>query len=80
VFYCGLTMQHAVERDGQVTQNYATYAVNLGRVGMTFDDAALREIVNTISSGRDCLLEIVDLNVEVRRQLFMLLRGYRYAC
>jgi fatty acid synthase subunit alpha, fungi type len=52
------------------------YAVNLSRVGMTFDDAALREIVNTISSGRDCLLEIVDFNVEVRRQLFMLLRGY----
>jgi fatty acid synthase subunit alpha len=69
-------MQHAVERDGQVTQNYAMYAVNLSHVGMTFDDAALREIVNTISSGRDCLLEIVDFNVEVRRQLFMLLRGY----
>ncbi|KAI0264304.1 hypothetical protein BGY98DRAFT_1041823 [Russula aff. rugulosa BPL654] len=30
----------------------------------TFDDAALREIVNTVSNGRDCLLEIVNFNVE----------------
>ena len=30
-----------------------------------FDDAALREIVDTTSNARDCLLEIVNFNVEV---------------
>jgi fatty acid synthase subunit alpha len=66
VFYCGLTMQHTVERDGQGRSNYAMCSVNPRRVSKTFDDAALREIVNTISNGRDCLLEIVNFNVEVR--------------
>jgi fatty acid synthase subunit alpha, fungi type len=67
VFYRGLTMQHAVERDEQGRSNYAMCAVNPSRVGKTFDDAALREIVNTISNRRDCLLEIVNFNVEVRQ-------------
>jgi fatty acid synthase subunit alpha len=59
-------MQRAIERDEQSRSNYAVCAVNLGRVGKTFDDAALREVVDTISNVRDCLLEIVDFNVEVR--------------
>jgi malonyl CoA-acyl carrier protein transacylase len=66
VFYRGLTMQRAVERDEQSRSNYAMCAVNPGRVGKTFDDAALREVVDTISNVRDCLLEIVNFNVEVR--------------
>jgi fatty acid synthase subunit alpha, fungi type len=65
VFYRGLTMQHTVERDGQGRSNYAMCSVNPRRVSKTFDDAALREIINTISNGRDCLLEIVNFNVEV---------------
>ena len=76
VLYCGLTMQHAVERDEQCHSNHAMCTANPSRIGKTFDDAALREIVNTISNGRNCLLEIVDFNVEVRRQIFMSLRGY----
>jgi hypothetical protein len=32
-------------------------AVNPSPIGKTFDDAALCEIVKTISNGRDCLLE-----------------------
>jgi hypothetical protein len=75
-FYRSLTMQHAVERGEQGHSNYAMCAVNPSRVCKTFDDAALCEIVNTISNGRDCLLEIVDFNVEVCRQFFILLRGY----
>ena len=74
VFYRGLTMQHAVERDEQGRSNYAMCAVNPSRVGKTFDDAALREIVDTISN-RECLLEIVNFNVEVRRQFLMLPRS-----
>jgi len=64
VFYRGLIMQHAVERDEQGCSNYAMCAVNLSRVGKTFDDAALCEIVNTISNGRDCLLGIVNLTLK----------------
>ena len=71
-------MQHAVENDEQGRSNYAINmcAVNPSRVGKTFDDAALREITNTISNGRDRLLEIVNVNVEVSQQFFMLLRSY----
>ena len=45
VFYRGLTTQHTVERDEQGRSNYAMCAVNPSRVGKTFDDAALHEIV-----------------------------------
>jgi len=65
VFYRGLTMQRAVERDEQSRLNYAMHAVNPSRISKTFDDAALREIVDTISNVGDCLLEIVNINVEV---------------
>jgi fatty acid synthase subunit alpha len=58
VFYRGLTMQRAVECDEQGRSNYAMCVVNPSRVGKTFNDAAPREIVNTISNGRDCLLEV----------------------
>ena len=51
-------------------------AINPSCVGKMFDDAALREIVNTIVNGRDCLLEIVNFNVEVCKQFFISLRSY----
>ena len=41
-------------------------AINPSHVSKTFDDAALREVVDTISNVGDCLLEIVNFNVEVR--------------
>jgi fatty acid synthase subunit alpha, fungi type len=69
-------MQHAVERDKQGRSNYAMCAINPSHVGKTFNDTALREIVNTISNGRDCLLEIVNFNVEVCQQFFMSLCSY----
>ena len=50
-----LTMQHAVECDEQGRPNYAMCAVNSSCMGKMFDDAAFREIVNTISN-RECLL------------------------
>jgi len=50
VFYHGLIMQHAVECDERGRSNYAICAVNPSRVGKTFDDAALREIVDAISN------------------------------
>ncbi len=65
VFYRGITMQRAVERDAHNRSNYAMCAVNPSRISRTFDDAALREVVDAISSKTDLLLEIVNYNVEV---------------
>ncbi len=44
-------MQHAVECDEQDHSNYAMCVVNPSHVGKTFDDTALREIVDTILHG-----------------------------
>lgn len=65
VFYRGITMQRAVERDAQNRSNYAMCAVNPSRILKTFNDAALREVVDTISHRTGCLIEIVNFNVEV---------------
>ncbi|KAI0787467.1 fatty acid synthase [Fomes fomentarius] len=64
VFYRGITMQRAVERDSQNRSNYAMCAVNPSRVSKTFTDAALREVVDNIATCTSTLLEIVNFNVE----------------
>ncbi|KAG8997734.1 3-oxoacyl-[acyl-carrier-protein] synthase [Tulasnella sp. JGI-2019a] len=69
VFYRGITMQRAVERDAQNRSNYAMCAVNPGRIAASFDDAALREVVDTIATRCQVLLEIVNYNVEVGSSL-----------
>jgi fatty acid synthase subunit alpha len=66
VFYRGITMQRAVERDAHNRSNYAMCAVNPSRIGKSFNDAALREVVDTVSHQTSLLLEIVNYNVEVR--------------
>lgn len=63
-------MQCAVESDEQSRSNYAMCAFNPSRVSQTFDDAAFREVVDTTSNLRDCLLEIVNFNVEVCHSCF----------
>jgi fatty acid synthase subunit alpha, fungi type len=65
VFYRGITMQRAVERDSQNRSNYAMCAVNPSRISKTFSDAALREVVDSIAATTGFLLEIVNYNVEV---------------
>ena len=75
VFYRGITMQRAVERDSQNRSNYAMCAVNPSRIGKSFDDAALREVVDGISSKTGLLLQIVNFNVEVRRIQSLKLSG-----
>lgn len=67
VFYRGITMQRAVERDAKNRSNYAMCAVNPSRISKTFSDAALREVVDSIAVQTGSLLEIVNYNVEVRR-------------
>lgn len=64
VFYRGMTMQVAVPRDSLGRSNYGMVAVNPSRVSPTFDDAALRFVVEHISQQTKWLLEIVNYNVE----------------
>lgn len=64
VFYRGITMQRAVERDSLNRSSYGMCAVNPSRIGKSFGDAALREVVETIARRGDILIEVVNYNVE----------------
>ncbi|KAI5287983.1 beta subunit of fatty acid synthetase, partial [Ascosphaera atra] len=63
VFYRGLTMQVAVERDEQGRSNYSMCAVNPSRISKTFSEEALRYVVEMIAEQTGWLLEIVNYNV-----------------
>lgn len=63
VFYRGLTMQVAVERDEQGRSNYTMCAVNPSRISKTFNEQALQYVVENISEQTGWLLEIVNYNV-----------------
>ena len=66
VFYRGITMQRAVERDSKNRSNYAMCAVNPSRISKSFSGAALREVIDEIALNTGSLLKIVNYNVEVR--------------
>lgn len=59
VFYRGITMQRAVERDSQNRSSYAMVAVNPSRIGKSFGDLALREVVESIARRGNILIEVV---------------------
>lgn len=63
VFYRGLTMQVAVERDEAGRSNYSMCAVNPSRIAKTFSEQALQYVVENIMETTGWLLEIVNLNV-----------------
>jgi fatty acid synthase subunit beta len=63
VFYRGLTMQVAVERDEQGRSNYSMCAVNPSRISKTFNEEALQYVVGNVSEVTGWLLEIVNFNV-----------------
>ncbi|KAI1394207.1 beta subunit of fatty acid synthase [Hypoxylon trugodes] len=63
VFYRGLTMQVAVERDAQGRSNYSMCAVNPSRISKTFSEGALRYVVSNIAEATGWLLEIVNYNI-----------------
>jgi malonyl CoA-acyl carrier protein transacylase len=65
VFYRGITMHRAVERDSENRSKYAMCAVNPSRISKTFSDAALREVIDSIATSTGCLLEIANYNVDV---------------
>ncbi|KAK0715299.1 acyl transferase domain-containing protein [Lasiosphaeris hirsuta] len=63
VFYRGLTMQVAVERDEAGRSNYSMCAVNPSRISKTFNEEALRFVVNSVAETTGWLLEIVNYNI-----------------
>ena len=63
VFYRGLTMQVAVERDITGRSNYSMCAVNPSRISKTFNEQALQYVVENIAEETKWLLEIVNYNV-----------------
>jgi fatty acid synthase subunit beta len=63
VFYRGLTMQVAVERDASGRSNYSMCAVNPSRINKTFNEEALRFVVSAVAETTGWLLEIVNYNI-----------------
>ncbi len=63
VFYRGLTMQVAVERDASGRSNYSMCAVNPSRISKTFNEEALRFVVSSIAEETGWLIEIVNYNI-----------------
>ena len=63
VFYRGLTMQVAVERDATGRSNYAMCAVNPSRISKSFNEQALQYVVENIAESTGWLVEIVNFNV-----------------
>ena len=63
VFYRGLTMQVAVERDATGRSNYSMCAVNPSRISKTFNEQALQYVVENIAEETGWLLEIVNYNI-----------------
>ena len=63
VFYRGLTMQVAVERDASGRSNYAMCAVNPSRISKSFNEQALQYVVENIAERTGWLVEIVNFNV-----------------
>ncbi|KAI9901602.1 hypothetical protein N3K66_003419 [Trichothecium roseum] len=63
VFYRGLTMQVAVERDEAGRSNYSMCAVNPSRISKTFNEEALEFVVSNIREETGWLLEIVNYNI-----------------
>jgi fatty acid synthase subunit beta len=64
VFYRGMTMQVAVPRDSLGRSDYAMMAVNPSRIGKTFNESALRYVVEHVAEQTSWLVEIVNYNVE----------------
>ncbi len=70
VFYRGLCMQVAVERNEAGRSNYSMCAVNPSRVGGHFSEGMLQSVVQTIVETTGLFLEIVNYNV----------RNMQYVC
>ena len=67
VFYRGLTMQAAVQRDANGLSRFAMVAVNPSRVNKALTTAKLQELVNAIARSSNDLLEVVNYNVDTQQ-------------
>ncbi|OJJ42487.1 hypothetical protein ASPZODRAFT_137287 [Penicilliopsis zonata CBS 506.65] len=63
VFYRGLLMQFAVDRDSAGNSDYRMCAVDPSRVAKGFGQDALQLVVNTVAAQTGQLLEVVNFNV-----------------
>ncbi|CAD6586816.1 MAG: beta subunit of fatty acid synthetase [Alectoria sarmentosa] len=70
VFYRGLCMQTAVERDEAGRSDYSMCAVNPSHIGKQFSEGMLQSVVETIVNATGSFLEIVNFNV----------RNMQYVC
>ncbi|KAJ9080881.1 fatty acid synthase alpha subunit Lsd1 [Entomophthora muscae] len=64
VFYRGMTMQSAVQRDEVGRSNFGMMAANPSRVSASLNEEYLRYIVDAIAHQGGGLLQIVNFNVE----------------
>ncbi|KAG9238188.1 fatty acid synthase [Amylocarpus encephaloides] len=70
VFYRGLAMQFAVERDQEGRSEFGMCAVNPARLSKPVDGACLQRLSGAIASTTSTLLEVVNFNIE----------GQQYVC
>lgn len=70
VFYRGLCMQAAVDRDEEGRSDYSMCAVNPARIGKLFSEQTLQYLVELIVNITGSFLEIVNFNM----------RGIQYVC
>ncbi|EEP79612.1 predicted protein [Uncinocarpus reesii 1704] len=63
VFYRGLSMQNAVERNADGTTDYSMCAINPSRVGRVFHEDDLHWCVTEVARQTGGLLEIVNYNI-----------------
>ncbi|KAI9292989.1 fatty acid synthase [Neoconidiobolus thromboides FSU 785] len=64
VFYRGMTMQSAVQRDSLGRSNFGMVAVNPSRVSKSLNETYLKYVVDAIAHQSAGLLQIVNYNVE----------------
>ncbi|KAF8295330.1 hypothetical protein DL93DRAFT_2103254 [Clavulina sp. PMI_390] len=67
VFCRGIAMQGAVERSHLNHSNDAMCTVNPRRISDTFNESALRKVVEIIGRRTKALIKIVDYNIELTR-------------
>jgi fatty acid synthase subunit beta len=67
LFYRGMIMQVAVNRDDKGASNFAMCAINPSRVSKYLDDAGLSYVVDQVARDTGMLLEIVNWNVSSRQ-------------
>ncbi|CAK1361657.1 putative sterigmatocystin biosynthesis fatty acid synthase subunit beta [Cercospora beticola] len=64
VFYRGLKMQNALQRDIEGKTDYSMVAVDPSRISKDFSEATFRYLVEAIATQSGLLLEVVNFNIQ----------------